>query len=155
MRPVALRGLEQCGPAFTYIGVGMMVHPFSWGDLFWLTQVQFPAVLRLFQDWHGFLLVSRFTAYKESLSLPILKGNTHYRSMELGVPGSCGPTSTSRDLLARTCAVYRSGAALPASAGDPQAAVATPASSYRPQPARPGETLPEAGPVCPGGVLPP
>src|SRR5260370_38435355 len=79
MRPVALRGLEQCGPAFTYIGVGMMVHPFSWGDLFWLTQVQFPAVLRLFQDWHGFLLVSRFTAYKESLSLPILKGKPHYR----------------------------------------------------------------------------
>src|SRR5260370_3956743 len=81
MRPVALRGLEQCGPAFTYIGVGMMVHPFSWGDLFWLTQVQFPAVLRLFQDGHGFLLVSRFTAYKESLSLPILKGKTHYRPM--------------------------------------------------------------------------
>jgi len=28
---------------------------------------------------HGFLLVSRFTAYKESLSLPILKGKTHHR----------------------------------------------------------------------------
>src|SRR5260221_14119495 len=79
MRRVAVRDLEQRGTAFTYICMGMMVHTFSYVDLFWLTQVQFPAVLRLFQDGHGFLLVSRFTAYKESLPLPILKGKTHYR----------------------------------------------------------------------------
>src|SRR5258708_3047684 len=98
MRRVALRDLEQRGTAFTYIGMGMMGHPFWEGDLFWVTQVQFPAVLRLFQDGHGFLLVSRFTAYKESLSLPILKGKTHNRPMAR----RCAPQADNEVSLSRS-----------------------------------------------------